>query len=221
MPGFHPELPPPITTAMLKYRSKSIANDGEKSSQLPPSAELVAALQALEKQPLATPCPYAEMIGTWQLIWITGTQKARKKAGQVLSSGRFLPKWVSIQIRYTENSGLFQETTAVESAQETALSGSVENSVKLGAVELTLTGPVQFYHKRQILAFDFTRLQLNLFGRSIYQGWIRGGQAREAGFLGQTLKEQAFFKYFLIHPDCIAARGRGGGLALWVKPLAD
>lgn len=181
----------------------------------PQASDFVVALKALEKQKPATPSAYADLLGIWQLYFITGTQQVRKTSGGGLNSGRFLPQWVKIQLRYTDNVELFKESLTSESAK--GLSGAVENSVQLGAVKLILTGPVQFYPKRQILAFDFTRIQIKLFQRSLYRGFIRGGKGREANFLGQTLKEQAFFKYFLIQSDCIAARGRGGGLAVWVK----
>ena len=60
-------------------------------------------------------------------------------------------------------------------------------------------------------------MRLSLSGLNLYQGFIRGGKDREESFYQQTLKQQAFFTYFLIEDNYIAARGKGGGLALWVK----
>jgi hypothetical protein len=60
-------------------------------------------------------------------------------------------------------------------------------------------------------------MKVSLFGLKLYDGYIRGGQNREAHFWEQSLKEQAFFTYFLVQNQSIAARGRGGGLALWTK----
>jgi hypothetical protein len=51
----------------------------------------------------------------------------------------------------------------------------------------------------------------------LYDGYIRKGQEREARFYEQGVKEQAFFTYFLVQNNAIAARGRGGGLALWTR----
>ncbi|MEO1378598.1 MAG: hypothetical protein AAFW70_30920, partial [Cyanobacteria bacterium J06635_10] len=138
--------------------------------------------------------------------------------------------------------------------EDTPEKGNVENSVELGLLKIVLTGPVQFWSKKNILAFDFTKMRLSLSGLKLYQGYIRGGEEREKNFDlqfpqkngaadhientpkqryhacnkaapffkvpsrdKQTLKQQAFFSYFLIEDNYIAARGRGGGLALWVK----
>ena len=145
---------------------------------------------------------YSQLLGSWRLGFTTGTKKIKRQGGVILGAGKFLPKWVNIQISY------FQ----VESEQE---KGRVENSVELGPLKILLTGPVLFWENKNILAFDFTRMQLYFSGLRIYQGYIRGGQERETKFYQQNLKEQAFFTYFLVQDNYIAARGKGGGLALW------
>jgi hypothetical protein len=93
----------------------------------------------------------------------------------------------------------------------------VVNSVQLGSLQLVVTGPVQFFAKTNILAFDFTRMNVSLFGLTLYNGYIRGGQEREASFYDKPLKDKAFFTYFLVEYRAIAARGRGGGLAVWKR----
>ncbi|MDJ0619748.1 MAG: hypothetical protein QNJ63_23905 [Calothrix sp. MO_192.B10] len=147
---------------------------------------------------------YQQLLGTWRLGFITGTKTVRQRAGVMLGTGRFLPQWVKIQLSYLPG----------ESDSE---SGTVENAVELGPLKMVLTGPVQFYPRTNILAFDFTRMQVCLSGWKLYAGYIRDGKNRELSFYQQSLKEQAFFTYFLVENSCIAARGRGGGLALWTK----
>lgn len=147
---------------------------------------------------------YPQLLGTWQLGFITGTKRTRKRAGVILGAGRFLPAWVKIQLSYSQ----------LEPDQER---GSVQNSVELGPLQLILTGPTQFREKTNILAFDFTQIKVSLSGLKLYEGYIRGGQNREANFWEQSVKDQAFFTYFLVDNFCLAARGRGGGLALWTK----
>ena len=83
---------------------------------------------------------------------------------------------------------------------------------------MVLTGPVKFYAKTNILAFDFTQIKVSVSGFNLYTGYIRNGKNREADFCQQSIKEQAFFTYFLVNNSCIAARGKGGGLALWTHP---
>lgn len=147
---------------------------------------------------------YSQLLGTWRLGFITGTKRSRQRAGIILGSGRFLPKWIKIHLSYSRS----------QPSQER---GNVHNSVELGLLQLVLTGPTQFWSKTNMLAFDFTRMKVSLFGLTLYEGYIRGGQDREARFYEQSVKEQAFFTYFLVQDQCIAARGRGGGLALWTR----
>ena len=175
-----------------------------KSTKPPASADVVKALIAAEKTAKQTKLnySYSQLLGNWRLGFITGTKKTRKRAGVVLGAGKFLTRLVKIQLAYSQS----------ESQQK-----AVENSVEFGLLKIVLTGPVEFYAKKNILAFDFTRMQLSLSGLKLYQGYIRGGKDREDSFYKQTLKQQAFFTYFLIEDSYIAARGKGGGLALWTK----
>ncbi len=176
-------------------------------SATPPAPEtVVEALLTAEKTAKQTKVrhAYPQLLGTWRLGFITGTKRSRQRAGVILGAGRFLPKWVKIQLSYSQ----------LDSGQER---GTVQNSVELGPLVLIVTGSTQFWQKTNILAFDFTRMKVSLSGLKLYEGYIRGGRDREARFYEQSLKEQAFFTYFLVENRCLAARGRGGGLALWTR----
>lgn len=95
--------------------------------------------------------------------------------------------------------------------------GQIANQVNWGGLSLSLTGPARCWPKKNIMVFDFTRLQVKAFGKTLYNGFIRGGQASEQDFWSEHVRTQAFFAYFLVHDQALAARGRGGGIALWVK----
>ncbi len=196
-------------------------------SATPPVPEsVVEALLQAEKTAKQTKVrhTYPQLLGTWRLGFITGTKRVsllrrsrfangeasptRRRAGVILGAGRFLPSWVKIHLSYSQS----------ESGQER---GTVQNSVEFGPLQLVLTGPTQFWQKTNILAFDFTRMRVSLSGLKLYEGYIRRGQDREARFYEQSVKEQAFFTYFLVQECCIAARGRGGGLALWTRVKED
>ena len=176
------------------------------SSKPPASEALVEALLQAEKKGKQAKIRYTypQLLGTWRLGFITGTKRSRQRAGVILGAGRFLPKWVKIQLSYS----------SFESEPDR---GTVQNSVELGLLKLVLTGPTQFWSKANMLAFDFTQMKILLSGLKLYEGYIRGGQDRETRFYEQSVKEQAFFTYFLVQDNCIAARGRGGGLALWTR----
>ncbi|MEM6255340.1 MAG: hypothetical protein AAF821_20695 [Cyanobacteria bacterium P01_D01_bin.156] len=164
------------------------------------SNELVAALQAVEKSNRDS-YELNDLVGAWRLHFITGTKKTRKKAGVALGPGRYIPKLVKIQLKYQ-----------VSNDDQ----GIVENAVALGALQLALTGPIKFWSKARCLAFDFTQIQITLGKLTLYQGRIKP-EAADQEFYDQSLKEQAFFKYFWVTKQGIAARGRGGGLALWSR----
>lgn len=175
----------------------------KKQDEKPPCDKLVLALVAAEKSSRQTKPSYTpqQLQGTWRLCFITGTKQAQNQAGVILRSGRYLPRWANIELTYN--------------LATSSKPGTIENSIKLGAMNLTLTGPAKFLSPKNILAFDFTQLSIALGNVNIYQGKIRGGQNSEKKFYEEKLKKQAFFTYFLIEDNLIAARGRGGGLALW------
>ncbi|MEG3859599.1 hypothetical protein [Microcoleus sp. herbarium12] len=188
----------------------SILEQAAKSNPKPSSAAVVAALLEAEKNAKKTKTRYSleQLSGKWRLCFITGTKKTRQKAGVVLGAGRYIPEWVAkIQIAYS--------VEPVAESEKPSETGRVENSVLVGAIELTLSGPTKFLASQNILAFDFTRITVKLLGKTVYQGFIRGGESREADFFNLSIGKQAFFAYFLVENEIIAARGRGGGLALW------
>lgn len=167
----------------------------------PDSSELVQALKTREKSAPRQRYRLADFAGSWRLYFITGTRKTRKQAGNVIGRGRYLPRGLCIKLHYDIDT----ETT-----------GSVQNSVSLGPLKLRLTGPVKFWPQPQCLAFDFTQLCITVGGLTLYRGRVKP-EAADQDFYELPLKEQAFFKYFWQTDEGIAARGRGGGLALWYR----
>lgn len=99
--------------------------------------------------------------------------------------------------------------------------GEISNQVQFGSLVLQLTGPAKYLGKKNILAFDFNQMYLRLFGRTIYQQQIRSGKGQSEDFYNQPIAKLPFFAFFLVNADLIAARGRGGGLALWVRERDD
>ncbi|MEL6815341.1 MAG: hypothetical protein AAFP03_11075 [Cyanobacteria bacterium J06598_3] len=203
--------------------------DGNKP---PGSTDVVAALLAAEKQSKREKrrYTYAKLIGSWRLGFVSGTQTKRlrpeAKPMKTVGKGRFLPRFVTIAIAYEpiEKVPVNQVSTDGLSAPIVTTGdkfagdyGSVQNSVTLGALNLQLKGPTRFWPKTNSLGFDFTEIRVQLGPLRLYNGGVRGGELRNQEFSSQTLKDQAFFTYFRVQPEYIAARGKGGGLALWVR----
>ena len=185
------------STAVL---SQAVNSQLMGAAALPNAKDLFVALQATEKSTKAS-YTLRDLVGIWRLCFITGTKKTRQKAGVALGTGRYLPKLIKIQLEYQASSDD---------------QGVVQNSVALGQLTLTLTGPVKFWLKARCLAFDFTQIQVAIGRLTLYRGRIKPQDADEM-FYQQSLKEQAFFKYFWVTEQGVAARGRGGGLALWSR----
>ena len=190
---------------------ENAASSTTSKSNLPNSSKLVEALLDLEKSARKekTHYSFSNLVGCWNLRFITGTKKSREKAGVVLGAGRYIPRLIKIQIIYHDDS---------DSALNT---GRVSNCVRFAFVNLSLTGPVKFISQKNILAFDFTSMTIKIFSLKIYDGYIKNGAARDEEFYQTKVGKQAFFSYFLIQENLIAARGRGGGLALWGRSLEE
>ncbi|MGK7938042.1 MAG: hypothetical protein AB4206_19930 [Xenococcaceae cyanobacterium] len=192
--------------ALLQQATVFIENT---SNALPSPSQVVDALLEAEKvsKKQKTHYSFQQLVGTWRLHFVTGTKKTRAKAGIVLGAGRYLPKFIKIFLSYSDR--------VLATPPQGTEAGTVNNTVKLGGLKLVLEGPIKFLPQKNILAFDFTRLSVNLFGIQLYQGYIRGGEVKEKEFYREKVGKQAFFAYFLVQDNFIAARGRGGGLALW------
>jgi hypothetical protein len=156
---------------------------------------------------------YDQLYGKWRLCWVTGTKRVRHRAGIALGTGRYLPRWLKIQITYTQTEETDLEATEVR--------GQVENLVQLGTFQISLSGLVKFLTGKNLLVFDFTRMKIGVFGLTLYDGYIRGGKKTEATFYETPIKKQAFFNYFWVDDEMIAARGKGGGLALWGRSRGE
>ena len=177
-----------------------------KARDRPAAATVVAALLQAEKTAKQEHLlyPFESLLGDWQLCFATATRKVRR-GGIALGSGFYVPKIAVAQISFQAEAGAI------------ALGhGAIGNQVEVGAVRLRFTGPAQYPGKKNLLAFDFTHLHLNVLGKTVYSGAVPGRKTKQA-FDSRTIGTLPFFAFFLVTPDFIAARGRGGGLALWVR----
>ncbi|MEH2271686.1 MAG: hypothetical protein V7K68_25225 [Nostoc sp.] len=173
-----------------------------------PSAEiLVTALLQAEKaaKQQRLTYPFESLLGKWQLCFVTGTKKVREGGGIVLGKGLYVPKFIAIHVS-------FNATSEKDSGK-----GEIGNQVKFSPVLLKLTGPVQYLGKKNLLAFDFNYMVISLFGRAVYNRAIRSGKLQTEDFYNQPIAKLPFFAFFLVTEDFIAARGRGGGLAFWIR----
>ncbi len=152
---------------------------------------------------------FEQLEGNWRLCFITGTKKTQKNAGPVMGAGRYLPKLASISLSYTPRE------KPQENSGETFAAGTITNDIKFAGIHLSVSGPAKFLSPQNIMAFDFTRMAVRVYGVQLFDSFIRKGEASEVSFYQRKVGQQAFFSYFLVRETVIAARGRGGGLAVW------
>lgn len=186
-----------------------ILNNAVSSKNSPPKSQiLVEALLAAEKDSHQhkTQHEFEQLIGDWQLHFITGTKNTQKKLGNFLGGGFYLPSIFQVIISYSLGENLEENNQ-----------GRIANIVKFGLVKFIIDGPCKFMTKKNIMAFDFTYLKMFILGTKTYEMNIRNGKDSEAKFYETNINRQAFFSYFYVTENAIAARGRGGGLALWKK----
>lgn len=82
----------------------------------------------------------------------------------------------------------------------------LRNAVRLGALELSFRGPGRLVGARPLLQFHFETLALTLAGRSLLRRSLPVPPPRRMPFFALIARDPQGW---------LAARGRGGGLALW------
>lgn len=164
---------------------------------------LLQAEKATKQQRLTYPLEL--LLGDWRLCF-TAPRQAHLRSGKALGRGFYVPQIAPAQIS-------FESQTATSETGQVIIT----NQIQFGPLLLKLTGPAQYSGKKNLLAFDFTHIQLSLFSRAFYRGKFGGGKATTIDFEHQSIAKPPFFAFFMVTEDFITARGRGGGLALWSK----
>jgi len=183
---------------MLFDHASQTLRDHRPSAKLVVSA-LLQAERAAKQQRLIYPLA---LLGDWRL-YFTAPRNAKLKSGLAQGKGFYIPQFAPAQISFHA-----KESNQIE----------ISNQIQFGSLLFKLIGPARYLDKKNLLAFDFTQMQLRLFNRTVYQGKFNSGK-RSGNFEEQSISKLPFFAFFLITEDYIAARGRGGGLAIWVKQV--
>lgn len=192
----------PTYLTTLTQVAAAFRSEGSRPSASTVVAALLQAETAAKQQRLTYPLD--SLLGTWRLCFFTGTRKARQRGGIRLGRGWYAPKFVRAQISFRA------EPMDGDRAE-------IANQLQIGPINLKLTGPARYPGKKNLLAFDFTQMQFALADRTLWHTAIRGGSTEKAAFDTKSIAHLPFFGFFLITPDFMAARGRGGGLAVWVR----
>jgi hypothetical protein len=182
--------------------------------------DIFTSISALEKSKDKDNVKGEELTGQWRLIYTTGTKKVAANVNRT-GGGSYFP------------------IPAVQSFDLN--SGRIRNGIYLGPIKFFFDGPFIWREKLNMLEFTFTRVSLALgtlgpWSKDIDDGkWKAVKASEQSASSGQGKIEKSdvkvskpganpFFKFVYTDDKCIAARGRGGGLALWARvgePVTD
>ena len=144
-----------------------------------------------------------QLLGRWrlQLLWGKGRAQPNPATAALL---RGLQASLCLSTPEATPDG-----TAPESGDLT-----VANSVQLGALQLRFSGSGTLRGRRPLLEFWFDQLELRLGRQTLWRQAIsRQPEPRQRPFFALIARSDA------ADNDWLLARGRGGGLALWVLDL--
>ncbi len=182
----------------------NLLDAASSSAARPEAKQLTQALLDAERQTKQQRQQFSPeaLLGTWRLRF-TAPKKPAYKAGQPEGSGFYIPGLAAATLSFSPGSAPDEPLT-------------IQNQLQVGPVKLRFTGPAKFLPKKNLLAFDFTRLQLLIGSLSLISLPLRG-RSTTADFASTPVAKLPFFAFFEARESYVAARGRGGGLALWVK----
>jgi len=177
----------------------------EAGQQRPDGKTLTAALLELERATKRTKqaMPVESLLGTWRLCFSAG-KKAKFQSGEPVGSGFYVPKLAIAHITFTRT-------------DESEGSLVIANELNMGPLSIRFTGPARYPGKKNLLVFDFTQLQVRCFGLTVYRGEVGSQKRGDQSFADTAIAKLPFFAFFAATDDYIAARGRGGGLAIWIN----
>lgn len=181
------------------------AANSKSRSDRPGSKTVTVALLDAERQAKNSPQPLStdRLLGTWRLRF-TAPKKPAYKAGEPSGNGFYVPSMVRATLSFCEDA---------EQPQRLC----IQNQLQIGGLKLRFTGPAKLLPKKHLLAFDFTKLQLLVGTLTLLRLPVRGRGPNGENFEKVPVGQLPFFAFFAANDSYIAARGRGGGLALWRK----
>ncbi|WOD37436.1 hypothetical protein [Nodosilinea sp. E11] len=197
-------------TDSLSALSTTQVLEAAASGSRPGAESVTAALLTAERQVKQQRQQFSPdgLLGTWRLRF-TAPKKPTTQAGKPTSSGFYIPGLAVATLSFSRD-------RAPDLAPTTDLF-TIQNQLQVGALKLRFTGPAKFLPKKNLLAFDFVRLQVLVGDLCLVNLPLKGKAAKPEPFLAASVGKLPFFSFFAVEPGYVAARGRGGGLALWVK----
>lgn len=168
-----------------------VVNISSRASQSLPDGSRLRALEVKSRHK-GSGLEWEALIGDWRVeyVWNKESTHPSPVAGSLLRA--------------------MEATLQIQSYEDRQL--VLCNSIKLGFFKLSFHGPGRLEHRRPLLTFHFDRLIISFAGQTLFSlGLPKPAANREPFFaLIASSRLDAGGRW-------LAARGRGGGLALWVE----
>ena len=136
---------------------------------------------------------YTDLIGTWKFnsVWKKGSEEIDNISSSILQV-------FTAQLELKENS-----------SQKNKVDFKIKNSISFGILSITFYGQAKLKGKRPLLPFFYEKLIINIGNFSLIDKTLKKPEE----------KQMPFFSLVAISKEnnWLCARGRGGGLAIWIK----
>ena len=136
---------------------------------------------------------YEDLIGTWKFnyVWKKGSEKIDNISSSILQV-------LSAKLELKKNS-----------SQSNSINFRIKNSISFGILSIIFCGQASLKGKRPLLPFFFENLIINFGSFTLVNKPLKKPEE----------KQMPFFSLIAISKEnnWMCARGRGGGLAIWIK----
>ena len=135
---------------------------------------------------------YEELLGIWKFQYVWG-----KESDQIKNIASSILQVLSAKLELTKKN------------KEDQLNFEIKNSIDFGLLKIIFKGSAELKGIRPLLSFYFEELKISISNFAIFKKELRKPEDKKMPFfslIGVNTKD-----------GWMCARGRGGGLAIWVK----
>jgi len=135
---------------------------------------------------------YEELLGIWKFQYVWG-----KESDQIKNIASSILQVLSAKLELTKKN------------KEDQLNFEIKNSIDFGLLKIIFKGSAELKGIRPLLTFYFEELKISISNFAIFKKELRKPEDKKMPFfslIGVNTKD-----------GWMCARGRGGGLAIWVK----
>ena len=135
---------------------------------------------------------YEELLGIWKFKYLWG-----KESDEIKNISSSILQVLSARLELKSKN------------KENQINYEIKNSIDFGLLNITFTGSAELRGLRPLLAFYFEELKISIINFPIFNKELKKPEDKKTPFfslVGISTKDK-----------WLCARGRGGGLAIWVK----